>query len=141
MHLDLEHMNLLLDHAGPMQGRDELVDHVLSCDTCATRFRALRDLERQVHLAQPKKRLVRYVLGAAAVLLMSVFPYLYRPFLKETAQFSAHWDVSAADGAGLAVLEKVKQINVRRAIADWQQNGNLLRLIELQNRRQGSPRG
>ena len=127
MHVTLEQLNLLLTRKASPEERDAMSDHILECDTCAARFRALHGLDRG--LSKPALPL-RYVLGVAAVMLMCLIPY----FSSETSLSP----MPDADGRmpavpTFAVIDKVAAVNYQQALANWGNRSDTRELVRLRN--------
>ena len=88
MHLSLDDFNLLISQKADPAERARMMDHILECEMCATRFRMLNELDQRMdkdlHAGQrhrnPFARMpLKYALGAAAVLAMAIYPYFTNP--------------------------------------------------------------
>ena len=129
MHVTLDQFNLLLaDKATPTQ-RNAISDHILSCDACATRFRALHSLDRD--LKKPAVP-VRYILGVAAVMFMCLVPYFSE---QKATPFSNH-DVyqNTASASTFAVADRVIEVNYQQALSEWGSQSDTRELIRLRNK-------
>jgi len=128
MHLTLDQFNLLLSERATAEEREPMTDHILSCPACATRFRMLHDLDCKLN--KPAVPL-RYLIGVAAVMVMSLVPYFS----------SKHTTPSplAAPGAipverSLAVIDRVVDVNYKHAISSWGSRSDTRELVRLRNK-------
>jgi len=141
-HLSLEGFNLLIEGKAAGAVREQLADHLLDCDVCARRFRALRrfrddavDMGAPARPKQPRRIPLRYVLGVAAVMIMGLSPYLTRGPQSQAAEFMA-----AANSPGIhrtasfSVLAEIERVNYDHALQEWGRNTDLTDLVSLQNR-------
>ena len=139
MHLELEDFNRLLSASVDAEERTRSTDHLLACDRCATRFRALNALAQEQRPAS-RATLVRYALGAAAVLFMAIYPYTAAPQQPQQGPGSlpeapAMQSPSASNPApaSLNLLNELKTTHLQSAVADWGGQKNLIDIISLQN--------
>jgi len=121
-HLSLEAYNAM--KSGHLQGpeREQAVDHVLECDTCATRFRMLNELDS--HMTERKKSVLPYGLAMAAILVMALYP-----FQKAEQVHLQTIQVAQAEAPSLHILEQVKQVNTSAAFASWNQGVPVTELV------------
>ena len=147
MHISLEKFNLLLDQKIADDDRIHLMDHLLSCDACADKFRVLNGLHQELGAgaqAAPKpaarrRAPVRYILGAAAVLVMAITPYLFKgqqgkDQLLVTRQTPA---IPAAAPSDISILNEIKQVNYQSAVTGWNKDSSLIDLVAIRNQLKG----
>lgn len=128
MHLKLDHFNLLLSGKATAEERGPLTDHILSCAACATHFRMLHDLDQKLN--KPAFPL-RYLVGVAAVMLMSLVPYFSRKHA-ETPTLAANDDIPVE--RSLAVIDKVVEVNYKHALTNWGNRSDTRELVRLRNK-------
>lgn len=143
MHISLEMFNNLFGGSISQDDREALMDHVLDCDSCASRFKMLNALAEEMAeitpAAQPapapaaKKIPMRYVLGVAAIMVMSVTPYLTRqvnPMLP-AGQTLAQAETAAADHQEqiFSILEEVRELNLQANLSSWNQGADMRDLV------------
>ncbi len=138
-HLELEAFNLLLENAISDSERARLVEHILDCDGCARKFRMLRELRvESAAISNPRKTTrppLRYVLGVAAILIMSVFPYLSRSPESAAEPGDGMLASRATASEPFSVLAEVNRVNYRHALANWGRDTDLTDLVAIQNQR------
>lgn len=143
MHLSLEQFNLLLEGELSAAEREPISDHILDCDACAAKFRALRDLHQEFSATpNTKKHPVRWALAAAAVLAMAGYPYFQK---SDTAgevaqqagleQMASHYlEVTRSEGR-LDLLDRVQEIKIQSEIQNWNKSGrNISHIIQELNK-------
>ena len=142
MHISLEEFNLMLRQDISDQERARLTDHILECDMCATRFRALNDLAQQMDEAPATIKttgakiismpLVRYGMGVAAVMAMAIIPYLKNddPQNMQQRAIAAIEDVNGIENEKMfSILDEVRRVNYQTALEKWGQETNMVDLI------------
>ena len=133
MHLSLESFNRLTRQSVSQEERAQIVDHLLACDACAQRLRALNALEHESKALFPAKQTatrrrvpLRYILGVAAILIMSITPYLTR---SPQRTHTIAWSEPAPAPHQLALLAGVKKVNYQAAVQNWNKTTNLIDLV------------
>ncbi len=138
MHISLEDFNLLLAQKVTGEKRARIVDHILTCENCATRFRALNALDRHMHEETARDQVpqspvirfpLRYILGAAAIIFMCLAPYLFRGPEVAPALQQAQTD----EALPFFVVDKVKEVNFQAALTGWNRENTLIDLVNMQN--------
>lgn len=119
-------MNILLNQETDSNGL-ELVEHVASCETCGKKYRALSQLKQE--MIQPKRHMVRWALGAAAVLTMASYPY-FKPIPKDTPRAAPAEKLAMADQTSPDLLEHIRQVNRQDQLQQWGANTNVIDLIK-----------
>lgn len=138
MHLNLERLNLLLSGKATREERALLMEHILECDSCALKFRAFNDLNQRLDAAPRRRSVWKYALGAAAILLMTIYPYVSKkPERRPRAHSAEDFVPGFPDGEPrqLAVLDRIQEINFQAGVRDWGTNASLADLIRLRNRK------
>ena len=146
MHLSLEAFNQMLRQNISEQERHRMVDHILECDRCATDFRMLQDLSQQMEQAPAAAKtaagriismpLVRYGLGAAAVMAMAIIPYMRDGEEPQNMQARAIAAIEAVEASGenqemFSILDEVRKANYRATLEKWGQETNMVDLINV----------
>ena len=134
-HLELDQFQALLNQKTPRKQRDPMVSHILECDACANRFRALKALENALpNPAKPKRHIIRYGLGAAAVMIMAISPYFSKNLNPSSPTYAGDDRVIALqDTETFAVTQKILKVNYKAALTHWAENKDVLQLVNLQN--------
>lgn len=144
MHISLETFNMMLRQEISQSEREGVADHILACDSCASRFRMLNQLQQewdavQVVARTPARRLIqspmiRYGLGVAAVMVMALTPYLSRslqstdeasPLLADSVPANVNPEI-------FSILEEVRRVNYQNALDKWGQETTLVDLVAVQ---------
>jgi len=132
MHLNLEDFNLLLEQKCSEEERREYSEHILSCDSCRTQFKMLHELKTGMMPAESARKarhFIRYAVGVAAVLFLSVWPYVHRhPNHTRTDQPSQV--VRKAELHPLNVLSEIEKVNQDRGFHQWGKNSTIQDLIK-----------
>ena len=128
-HWTLDQFNMMKKGDVTEAERADLVDHLLACDACATRFRMMNDLDQS--LAKKQKHPIRYAIGAAAVLFMAAYPYFTTP--EQPAPPLPENQILMADSGSLGVLDQVRQVNWQNTVDRWGSETSLNDLVQLQN--------
>lgn len=141
MHIPLETFNLLFAEKLEKKERAQVMDHVIECEDCAKRFKALRELETQMNtmlnikpVAKRRQVPLRYILGVAAVMVMAISPYLSKPDHVTTASTEpaiASKSESAAIQNDFQLLDRIRDVNYRNAMANWNKETTVLDLVAL----------
>ena len=133
-HISLEQIRAM--RAGTLAGdeRHELVDHILDCRTCATRFKAMNALhtELETRVAPRRPRVLPY-LAAAAILMLGLMLFRSGPVAEPSLTATAFVELERAPS--LDLLDRVHDLNLRAALDDWGDHTDLRDLISIQNRR------
>lgn len=133
MHLELAQFNALVEGRLDEEERGRLMDHLLTCDMCRTRFQAMNALHREQSQVTKKRIPLRYVLGVAAVMIMAIFPYTHRNAQQPaaiadlaTATQLAHLELPQT----LGTLAQIEHVNFQAIASDWNGQQGVLQLIE-----------
>ncbi len=134
MHITFEDMNLLLTQKVDSDTRAQLTDHILDCPSCAKRFKAMNALAHEMDQAPKKPIPLRYVIGVAAVMIMSISPYLTRQDTNAAPTMIASLDTANQQAASFAILDRIEQVNYSQAVSEWGEKNDVSTLIRLRNR-------
>jgi len=139
-HLQLDQFQDLMDDRLAQSKRAPLVDHILDCRECATRFKALKALEDACpNPAKPKRHLLRYGMGVAAVMIMAISPYVSKN-LQTTPITGLDGEQIAASKTSqtFAVTQAILEINYQSALTHWAENQDVRALVNLKNKAQSN---
>jgi len=133
MHVSRDQMNAMLHGGLARNERHALVDHLIDCEACSNRFRALRDLDERLH-RRDLGRWWRTGIALAAGIALLVGYGLFRNKSPERFEVngvdltSVHQDERAQS---YDLLARVQQINYQHAVSEWGQTTRATDLINL----------
>lgn len=124
-HLNLDQMNTLLNQE---RGSDwlDLAEHVASCEICGKKYRSLLSLKKE--MVEPKRQVMKWALGAAAVLTMASYPYL-KPQMQAAPAEELSENLAMTQESG-DLLEQIRQINRQNQMQEWGSKTSVIDLIE-----------
>ena len=129
-HWTLEQFNMMKQGHVDQDERTHLVEHLLGCQDCTTRFRMMNDLDSK--LKKQEKHPWRYAVGVAAVMFMASYPYFTTPqtsILPEPMQ-----QIAMADSGTFGILDQVQGVNFNTAVASWGAGTSVNDLLRIQNK-------
>lgn len=138
MHVTLDQLNAVLEGTASSTEREAFTDHILECDACASKFKMFNQLRQEMTEADQVEETggkvvrfpVRYALGAAAVMIMCLTPYLSKTV--ETSEPAPQAQVASAN-TDLNILKDVQKLNYKAAIDQWGEEVTLTDLVAMSN--------
>jgi len=134
MHLNLDEFNCLIEGNCSKSERQAFANHILDCDKCSNDFKMFTELrEKTLELKKEVRNPWKYALGAAAVLMLSVWPHINQTKTDEQGTFDPHIVNNAPakqDTKSFDLMNEIEEINYKEQLSNWGTKSNIQDLLK-----------